>query len=106
MSDDEEEEELIHEMLLPDNTFAVLFHYNKGTNTVEVFLGDFASKEVHGTKEHDTLCVIGTAVEEMLEIAIKHAMEELNEGIEVETPCKVSKIEGNIIHANFSKEIH
>jgi len=101
-----DEEELIHEMLLPDNTFAVLFHYNKETSTIEVFLGDFASKEIHGTKEHDTLCVIGNAVEEMLEVAIKHAMEDLDEGIEIGTPCKVSKIEGNVIHANFSKEIH
>tara|TARA_R110000803_G_scaffold147663_3_gene213189 strand:- start:313 stop:633 length:321 start_codon:yes stop_codon:yes gene_type:complete len=106
MSEDEEEDELIHEVLVSDNTFAILFHYNKDSNIVEIFLGDFASEEVHGTKEHDTLCVIATAVEEVLEVAIKRAMEELNEGIELETPSKVSKINGNIIQANFSKRIH
>ena len=100
------ETEVVHEIQLPDNTFAVFYHYNLETGTIEVFIGDFASDEIKGTREHDRLCVLGTAVEELLQEIIEQAMIEIGETGIVEDPRKVFEVKGNVIHANFSKRIH
>ena len=100
------ETEVVHEIQLPDNTFAVFYHYNIETDSIEVFLGDFACDETKETEEYDRLCVLGTAVENALGEAIEQAMMEIGESGIVESTRKIFEVKGNVIHANFSKRIH
>lgn len=101
MSKKTEEVEIVHEIQLPDNTFAVFYHYNSETDAIEIFLGDFACDETKDTKEHDRLRVLATAVESGLTEAIEQSMEAIGESGRV-----VERINGNVIHAIFPKRIH
>jgi|TARA_R110000782_G_scaffold207240_2_gene295768 flavodoxin len=99
MSDDEEDE-IMHEVSVPDNTYAVFCTYDKEDNTLQVYEGHFECSDV--------VSEIGTNMRVVLENIIEEAAKRLEE-IKVgplQQLEKVSKIEGNVIHANFSKRIH
>ena len=95
----------MHEIALPDNTSAIFFHFNEDTGLIEVFLGDFSTDEIKNSEGYQQKRAITDYIESVLEGVIQEAIEEANEGIEVDEPQRV-KIEGNVYSVNFSKEIH
>jgi len=98
-------EKIMHDVVLPDNTSAIFFHFNEETGMIEVFLGDFSTDEIKNSEGYQQKRAITDYIESVLEGVIQEAIEEANEGIEVDEPQRV-KIEGNVYSVNFSKEIH
>lgn len=96
---------IMHELALPDNTSAIFFHFNEDTGLIEVFLGDFSTDEIKDSEGYQQKRAITDYIESVLEEVIQDAIEEANEGIEVDEPQRV-KVEGNVYSVNFSKEIH
>jgi len=98
-------EKIMHDIVLPDNTSAIFFHFNEETGMIEVFLGDFSTDEIKNSQGYQQKRAVTDYIESVLEGVIQEAIEEANERIEVDEPQRV-KSEGNVYSVNFSKEIH
>ena len=98
-------EKIMHDIVLPDNTSAIFFHFNEETGMIEVFLGDFSTDEIKNSEGYQQKKAVTVYIESVLEGVIQEAIEEANERIEVDEPQRV-KAEGNVYSVNFSKEIH
>lgn len=99
-------EKIMHDIVLPDNTSAIFFHFNEETGMIEVFLGDFSTDEIKNSQGYQQKRAVTDYIESVLEGVIQEAIEEANERIEVDEPQCVKNIEGNVYSVNFSKEIH
>ena len=100
-----QKEKIMHDIVLPDNTSAILFHFNEDTGMIEVFLGDFATEEIKNSYGYRQKRVITDYIESVLGVVIQDAIDDANERIKVDEPQRV-KVEGNVYNVNFSKEIH
>lgn len=99
-------EKIMHDLVLPDNTSAIFFHFNEETGMIEVFLGDFATEEIKNSVGYQQKRAVTDYIESVLEEVIQDAIEVANESILVDEPQHIKSIEGNVYTVNFSKEIH
>jgi hypothetical protein len=101
---------VVHEVIVPDNTFAIFFYYDEESKTVEIYLGDFATQEMQKTKNYDTLCLIAASIEELLGEVIQNALNVIGEDAKVDGNSKVVDVKGNVYKVNFihnsSEEVH
>ena len=96
----------MHDVVLPDNTSAIFFHFNEDTGMIEVFMGDFATEEIRNSDGYQQMRTITDYIESVLDEVIQDAIDDANERIEVDEPQRVKSITGNVYNVNFSKEIH
>ena len=96
MSD--KEEEIAHEILIPDNTYGVFCTFDTKRNELQIYDGSFNSSEMVEN--------IGIRVREVMESVVEEASIKLAEKFNVKPAKKIEKIEGNIVYANFNKRIH
>ena len=105
---DDKKEKVIHQVTVPDNTFAIFCNYDEDTRTMSLYVGDFTSDELAGSPAHEMLLEIGDSITMMLEATIQNAVSSnVGDGkVELKPVEKVKNIDGNIIYANFSKRLH
>ena len=94
---DKEEEEIVHEVLLPDNTYSVFCTYDSELNELQIYDGAFNCS--------DLMEEIGTSMRTMLESVVVEAQSRLKD-INVKPIQKIEKISGNVVYANFNKRVH
>lgn len=99
-------EKIMHDIVLPDNTSAIFFHFNEETGLVEVYLGDFSTDEIKNSDGYQQMRAVVENIENVLEQVIQDAVDLANEEISIEEPQRVKSITGNVYSVNFSKEIH
>jgi hypothetical protein len=99
-------EKIMHDIVLPDNTSAIFFHFNEETGMVEVYLGDFSTDEIKNSDGYQQMRAVVENIENVLEQVIQDAVDLANEEISIEEPQRVKSITGNVYSVNFSKEIH
>ena len=98
MSDKEKDEEIAHEILIPDNTYGVFCTFDKKRNELQIYDGNFNGS--------DMVENIGIRIREVLESVVEEASIRLAEEYNIKPAKKVERIEGNIVYANFSKRLH
>ena len=105
---DDKKEKVIHQVTVPDNTFAIFCNYDEDTRTISLYVGDFTSDDLVGSPAHEMLLEIGDSITMMLEATIQNAVaQSTGDGkVELKPIEKVKNIDGNIIYANFSKRLH
>ena len=96
----------MHDIVLPDNTSAIFFHFNEETGLVEVYLGDFSTDEIKNSDGYQQLRAVVENIENALEQVIQDAVDLVHEDVQIEEPQRVKSITGNVYSVNFSKEIH
>jgi len=99
-------EKIMHDIVLPDNTSAIFFHFNEETGLVEVYLGDFSTDEIKNSDGYQQLRAVVENIENALEQVIQDAVDLVHEDVQIEEPQRVKSITGNVYSVNFSKEIH
>ena len=95
MSD--KEEEIVHEVTLPDNTYSVFCTYDSELNELQIYDGAF---NCTGMMEE-----IGINMRTMLESVVVEAQTRLKD-INVKPLQKIEKVNGNVVYANFDKKVH
>ena len=95
---DKEEEEIVHEVTLPDNTYSVFCTYDPELNELQIYDGNFNGS--------DMVENIGIRIREVLESVVEEASIRLAEEYNIKPAKKIERIEGNIVYANFSKRLH
>ena len=105
---DDKKQKVIHQVTVPDNTFAIFCNYDEDSRTISLYVGDFTSDELSGGPAHEMLLEIGDSITMMLEATIQNAVSNsVGDGkVELKPVEKVKNIDGNIIYANFSKRLH
>ena len=101
-----QKEQIMHDIVLPDNTSAIFFHFNEETGLVEVYLGDFSTDEIKNSDGYQQLRAVVENIENALEQVIQDAVDLVHEDVQIEEPQRVKSITGNVYSVNFSKEIH
>ena len=96
MSD--KEEEIAHEILIPDNTYGVFCTFNAKLNELQICDCNFNSS--------DMVENVGIRIREVLESVVEEASIRLAEEYNIKPAKKIERIEGNIVYANFSKRVH
>tara|TARA_E500000305_G_scaffold92993_1_gene81255 strand:+ start:77 stop:370 length:294 start_codon:yes stop_codon:yes gene_type:complete len=97
MSDKEKDEEIMHEVLLPDNTYSVFCTYDPELNELQIYDGAFNCS--------DLMEEIGISMRTMLESVVVEAQSRLKD-VNVKPIQRVEKISGNVVYANFNKRMH
>ena len=97
MSDKEKDEEVMHEVLLPDNTYSVFCTYDAELNELQIYDGAFNCKGI--------IEEVGISMRTMLESVVVEAQSRLKD-VNVKPIQKVEKISGNVVYANFNKRVH
>jgi len=100
MSEDEDEE-IVHEVTLPDNTYSVFCTFDPIDNALRIYDGDFNCS--------DAIKEIGSSVRVVMESIVAEAaarMVEVNPDITVEPMQRIKKVEGNVVYANFNEKVH
>ena len=97
MSDKEKDEEIMHEVLLPDNTYSVFCTYDAELNELQIYDGAFNCS--------DMMEEIGISMRTKLESVVVEAQSRLKD-VTVKPIQKVEKISGNVVYANFNKRMH
>jgi hypothetical protein len=98
---DNEDEEIVHEVMLPDNTYSVFCTFDPVDNTLRIYDGDFNCS--------DAIKEIGSSVRVVMESILAEAAErlaEINPDITVEPMQRIKKIDGNVVYANFKEKVH
>ena len=95
MSD--KEEEIVHEVMLPDNTYSVFCTYDPETNSLQIYDGAF---NCSGMMEE-----IGISMRTMLESVVVEAQNRIKD-VKVQPLQKIEKVNGNVVYANFNKKVH
>ena len=105
---DDKKEKVIHQVTVPDNTFAIFCNYDEESRTISLYVGDFTSDELADSPAHEMLLEIGDSITMMLEATIQNAVaQSTGDGkVELKPIEKVKNVDGNIIYANFSKRLH
>lgn len=101
MSDKEKDEEIVHEVLLPDNTYGVFCTFNSEDSTLQVYDGEFNCS--------DSIKEIGASFGVVMETIVAEAaarLAEVNPNITVKPLQRITKIDGNVVYANFSEKVH
>ena len=94
---DKEEEEIVHEVMLPDNTYSVFCTYDPERNELQIYDGAF---NCSGMMEE-----IGISMRTMLESVVVEAQNRLKD-VNVKPLQKIEKVNGNVVYANFNKKVH
>ena len=94
---DKEEEEIVHEVLLPDNTYSEFCTYDAELNELQIYDGAF---NCSGMMEE-----IGISMRTMLESVVVEAQNRLKD-VNVKPLQKIEKVNGNVVYANFNKKVH
>lgn len=97
MSDKEDDEEIVHEITLPDNTYTIFCTYDPKYNELQIYDGNF---NCSGMMEE-----IGLTLRTILENVVIEAQTRL-EDINVKPLKKITKVNGNVVYANFNKKVH
>ena len=105
---DDKKEKVIHQVTVPDNTFAIFCNYDEENRTISLYVGDFTSDELADSPAHEMLLEIGDSITMMLEATIQNAVAKSTgeSKVELKPIEKVKNVDGNIIYANFSKRLH